>query len=130
MQLNSLKTSGLLLAIVLAGCVRSVPVIDLAKVAPEKLQQAFEVEVYTIDRPDRPSPKAVLGPIQAFSCQRLSDDPPASKGDALSQLRLVALEKGANAIVDVTFDVRGTDAFGANCWQSVQASGLAVIIAK
>ena len=64
--------------------------------------------------------------IKAYSCKLLLSDPPASKGDALKQLRLKALEMGANGIVDVTFDSRGTDAFGTNCWESVQVTGVAV----
>ena len=54
-------------------------------------------------------------------------DPPASKGDALLQLRLRASELGADTILDITFDTRGTDPFGTNCWESVQASGMAII---
>jgi hypothetical protein len=32
----------------------------------------------------------------------------------------------ADAIIDVNFDQRGTDAWGTNCWETVQASGMAV----
>ena len=34
---------------------------------------------------------------------------------------------GANGIIDITFDSRGTDTWGTNCWETVQASGTAVI---
>ena len=67
-----------------------------------------------------------LGDITAYSCKHMMRDPPASKADALTQLRLKALGMKANGIIDVTFDSRGTDTFGTNCWESVQASGVAV----
>jgi uncharacterized protein YbjQ (UPF0145 family) len=53
-------------------------------------------------------------------------DPPATQGDALQQLQLLALRAGANAVSNVTFDARGTDTWGTNCWQTVTASGFAV----
>ena len=43
-----------------------------------------------------------------------------------SFLRLKALDLGADGIIDITFDTRGTDTWGTNCWESVQASGIAV----
>jgi uncharacterized protein YbjQ (UPF0145 family) len=44
----------------------------------------------------------------------------------LTQLKLKALDLGADGIIDITFDTRGTDTWGTNCWESVQASGVAV----
>jgi uncharacterized protein YbjQ (UPF0145 family) len=55
-------------------------------------------------------------------------DPPATQGDAMQQLQLRALELKANAVVNVTFDTRGTDTFGTNCWQTVTASGFAATL--
>ena len=60
----------------------------------------------------------------------MSWDPPASKGDALKQLKIKAVNMGANGVIDITFDKRGTDTWGTNCWESVQASGTAVIFKK
>ena len=52
---------------------------------------------------------------------------PASKGNALTQLKVRAVELGANGVIDITFDYSGTDAWGTNCWESIQASGTAVM---
>ncbi len=71
-----------------------------------------------------------IGPVNATSCKNMMTDPPATRGDALRQLRLKALRMGANAVVNVYFDERGTDAWGTNCWESVTATGDAVVIAK
>ncbi|MDC0452133.1 YbjQ family protein [Candidatus Pelagibacter sp.] len=48
-------------------------------------------------------------------------------GDALKQLKIKAVRAGANGVIDITFDSRGTDTFRTNCWESVQASGTAVV---
>ena len=71
---------------------------------------------------------SVIGPIDAYSCKHLIWEKPASKGDALNQLKYKAHTKGANAIMDVEFDKRDTDTFGTNCWETVQASGVAIKI--
>jgi hypothetical protein len=71
-----------------------------------------------------------LGPLEAYSCKNLIFDPPASKGDALQQLRVKAAQMEADAIIDVNFDQQGTDTWGTNCWETVQASGMAVRLAN
>jgi uncharacterized protein YbjQ (UPF0145 family) len=68
----------------------------------------------------------VLARLTAYSCKHLTTDPPASRGDALEQLQIQAARAGANALINLTFDTRGTDVFGTNCWETVQASGTAV----
>lgn len=88
--------------------------------------EGLQVQIFTVDGKSHPKVKTYLGDIVAYSCKHLMWDAPASKGNALLQLRLKALDIKASAIIDVTFDSRGTDAFGTNCWESVQASGVAV----
>ena len=105
-----------------------VPVEDLANVSSEIVAESSRVAIYLVG--DNVSFQQMLGPVEAYSCKHLTSDPPASKGDALKRLRLNAYRLGANAIVDVTFDSKGTDAFGTNCWESVFASGNAVLIQR
>jgi uncharacterized protein YbjQ (UPF0145 family) len=109
------------------GCIKPfVPVTDISKVPKDKLQAAYRIKTYTAENNNYPEVAKYLGDITAYSCKNLLWDPPSSKGDALTQLKLKALELGADGIIDVTFDTRGTDAYGTNCWDSVQASGVAV----
>lgn len=113
--------------LLLCGCSPFVPTRNIADVPKEQLSEAYKVRTATLDNP---IPQSIISKyvenITAYSCQFYPSDPPASKGDALLQLKLKALEKGADAIIDLTFDTRGTDPFGTNCWESVQASGVAV----
>lgn len=116
-----------LFLLTLSGCATFLPVTDVSKVPKEILQEAYKIKTFTAGSDvNYPNIKEYLGDITAYSCKHFMTDPPASKGDALTQLRLKALELGANGIIDVTFDSRGTDVWGTNCWESVQASGVAV----
>jgi uncharacterized protein YbjQ (UPF0145 family) len=114
------------LAASLAACAQPtrVPVTDMASLSPGELTAAANVRVFTTEQ-QPPKLAQAVAPVTADCCKHLTTDPPASKGDALQQLQLKAAQMGANAVVNVTFDVRGTDAWGTNCWQTVQASGMA-----
>jgi hypothetical protein len=101
-------------------------VVDLKTIPLAEKEAALKIRVYTIESGAYPEVETLLGPVVAYSCKHWLTDPPASKGDALTRLRLEALKLGANGIIDVTFDTRGTDPWGTNCWETVQASGSAV----
>lgn len=94
---------------------------------PQEVAASLNVKVYE-GSSFTGTVKTYLQSISAFSCKNQAYDPPPTKGDALSQLRLKAARLGANAIVNVYFDTDGTDAWGTNCWKSVTASGDAVVI--
>lgn len=121
------RAVGVALLVSLGACGTVAPVIDVKKVPAETLQASYRVRTYTPETASSyPAVSEYLGPVTAFSCKRLVTDPPASKGNALEQLRIKALDLKADAVVDVTFDARGTDTWGTNCWESVQVSGIAV----
>jgi uncharacterized protein YbjQ (UPF0145 family) len=111
--------------LLISACAPMVEVTNVSQVDPQKLGQATQIKTYLVGQ-DAPRNFTVVAPITAYSCKHLMTDPPASSGDALLQLQLKALELNASAIVNVTFDTRGTDTFGTNCWETVQASGIAV----
>ena len=104
-----------------------VPVTEMASVAPSERTAAANVQVFTVGQTS-PKVEKVVSQLTAYSCKNKTWDPPASRGNALEQLQLKAAQAGANALINVTFDVRGTDTWGTNCWESIQASGTAVRI--
>lgn len=100
--------------------------IEVSKIAPDERQAALAIRVF--DQSMQPPPaREIRGEIQAVSCQNKGWDPPATKGDALSQLRVKALRLGATAVTSVTYSERGTS-YKPNCWQSVIVSGTAVVL--
>lgn len=120
------KTFLLLATLFVSACAPFVPVADLNTIPVAEKEAALKIRVYTIESGAYPEVETLLGSVVAYSCKHWLTDPPASKGDALTRLRLEALKLGANDIIDVTFDTRGTDTWGTNCWETVQASGSAV----
>ena len=119
----------IVLGLLLTSCAPRVKVIKLSDLNPEVLTEASKVQVFRLDNPTpKPEIEKYVGEIIAYSCKHLLTDPPASKGNALTQLKVQAVKMGANGIIDITFDSRGTDTWGTNCWETVQASGTAVIL--
>jgi uncharacterized protein YbjQ (UPF0145 family) len=101
--------------------------VDVSEVSSQEMTAAFKVQVFESDI-DVAQVASYVGSMQATSCKNKVWDPPATKGNALQQLRLKALRAGANALVNVNFDDQGTDTWGTNCWQSVTATGDAVVM--
>ena len=116
------------LGLFLTNCGPRVPVFNINDFSPEILTEASKVQIFILDNPTpKPDIEQYVGEVTAFSCKLLMTDPPASKGNALIQLKINAVNLGANGILDITFDTRGSDAWGTNCWETVQASGTAVV---
>lgn len=113
-------------AVFLLACVPPmVEVVDTNEIEQATLNRAAGITVYQAGQ-TVPRSLTVISPISAYSCKHVLWDEPASRGDALLQLQVKALELGATAITNLTFDARGTDTLGTNCWESVNASGIAM----
>jgi uncharacterized protein YbjQ (UPF0145 family) len=114
-------------ALGLAACGPRGDYIKMADQTPQEVTASMNVRVFE-GSAFTGNVSQYLKSVSAFSCKNQAYDPPPSKGDALSQLRIKAMRLGANAIVNVYFDTDGTDAWGTNCWKSVTATGDAVVI--
>ena len=113
-------------AVALSGCIGPfVDVIRMDRVPASERAAALQVRVFPLGT-TIPADAQVIGPVQANSCKNLLTDPPATQGDALQQLQVRVVRLGGNAVGNVTFDTRGTDTLGTNCWQTVTASGIAL----
>jgi uncharacterized protein YbjQ (UPF0145 family) len=126
-----LRPAAVLLMLSLSACgpKAHLAIVDMSQQAPDDVAKSMTVQIF---EGVNSSPKIVkpIGLVNATSCKHLTSDPPATRGDALRQLRFKASKLGANAVVNVYFDSRGTDPWGTNCWESVTATGDAVIIAE
>lgn len=110
----------------IAGCAPFVEQVDLTKIDPAERTASTNVRIFN-EGSSAPKIIKTVGDVEAYSCKHLLTDPPASRGNALQQLRLKAYRLGANSIIDVVFDTRGTDTYGTNCWETVHAAGVAVV---
>jgi S1-C subfamily serine protease len=98
-----------------SGCKAFVPVIDLKKVDAKTLSQAGKVKVFFLGQknPDFD----FIDSITTYSVQNKVWDPPATKGNATQQARVLCVRKGGNALVNATFDAKGTS-FSINSWET------------
>lgn len=118
---------GSLLALLMASCAPWVEVLDVKGVTSDERQAAMRVQILPIGAL-RPSNIKYLSAIDATSCKHLLTDPPSSISNATEQLKIKAARIGANAVIDFSCSRSGTDALGANCWNSVSCAGQAAII--
>ena len=108
------------------GCIGPlVPVIDLKGVNQQDLKGSQKIRTYIVGQMP-PDGFTVLEPLEAWSCKNKTGDRPATKGNALRQLNLLAYRLGATALMDVEFTGHNTDVWGTNCWNSVHASEIAI----
>ncbi len=122
----------IIIGLILSSCSGpKVEVLNFSTVEPEILAKASKLQIFKFDNV-QPTPEIVeyIGELEAYSCKALAWDPPASQGNALKQLKIKAVKMGANGLIDITFDARGTDAWGTNCWETILASGTAVVFKK
>ena len=98
--------------------------INVSKLPEDEQRAALAIKVFD-QSTGSPQYSEIVDEVQAISCQNKVWDPPATKADALRQLRVKALRLGANAIIGVTYTESGTS-YKPNCWESVTVSGTAV----
>lgn len=110
----------LAMALVLASCGTFLPM-------TEETAASNALPYYTAATASMAPPVArIIGPIEGHACRSLPTDPAPTEAAALRQMQARAMTMGASGLVDVTFSRAGTD-LGTNCWQSVTASGTAVV---
>jgi hypothetical protein len=111
---------------VLGGCVGSlVPVVKLDKDSAMRLRK--EIRVFDIAELQNKEYRR-LGQIEATSCMNKLWDSPASKEDAIDQLRYKASALGGNGITNLFCEkCEGTD-LAKNCWNSVTCYGVAIAL--
>jgi hypothetical protein len=109
----------------LAACSPFVPITDMSKVAQTDRAAAASVRIYRIGE-NIPPGGAYIGPVQGYSCRFLLNDPPASTSAAVEQVKYHTLIAGGNAVTDFSCTLNGADAYGTNCWGSVQCAGTAM----
>lgn len=119
--------SMILFALSACGANPQLQVIKLSEVSKEELNEARKVKIYQGDS-NNVKVRKYLDDLHATSCKNMTWDPPATKGNAMQQLRIKAHRLGANAVINVYFDKSGTDTLGTNCWSSVTATGTAVVM--
>jgi hypothetical protein len=110
----------------LGGCIGPlVPVTHVDDSTAVELDQT----VKTFAAIETPPNSAVLGPIIATSCKNKIWDKDATAEDATNQLRLMARQRGGNAVGNLTCENQEGTSLAKNCWASVTCTGTALKLA-
>lgn len=109
----------------LTGCTgQFVPTQTVDKVGLAVMQRAGEIEIVT---PEEAAGMETLGAIEGHSCknQVMVGEADSTKVGAIDQLRIVAAQKGADAITTPMCE-EGSVSLIKNCWNSWECHSLAV----
>jgi len=107
----------------LGGCIGPlVPVTHVDDTTAVELDQTVRI----FEARDTPSSAPVLGPITATSCKNKIWDKDATAEDATNQLRLMARQRGGNAVGNLTCENQEGTSLAKNCWASVTCTGTAI----
>jgi hypothetical protein len=69
-----------------------------------------------------------LGPIEATSCKSLMWDPIPTREDAVTQLRVRAINLGGNGLLNLMCDATQGTSVSKNCWSSITCSASAILV--
>ncbi len=114
------------IGVVLSACGSFVDIRDMSKLSQQDLQVITEVQVYE-QRDLKKGSYQSLGEFHGYSCKLTIGDKPATKSDAMRQLKNKVLEAGGEAIVTSSCYGEGTT-YSKNCWEAFTCSGTAVVL--
>lgn len=108
------------------GCVGPlVPVVKLDKESAMRLRN--EIPVFDISGLQKKEYRRI-GQIEATSCMNKLWDSPASREDAIDQLRYKASALGGNGITNLICEQQEGTNLAKNCWNSVTCYGVAIVL--
>lgn len=110
-------------ALLISGCVG--PLVPVTRVDDSTATELTET-IRTFEARDTPVNATVLGPITATSCKNKIWDKDATNEDATNQLRLLARQRGANAVGNLVCEQQQGTSLATNCWASVTCTGTAI----
>lgn len=117
----------ILLVSMVAACGAFVPVVDLQELSPEQRQKIRSVQVLD-DNLLSKRRYSILNVAEGNSCKNLVTDPPASRTNAIEQLKFYALEMGGNAISNIQCSGREGTSVDTNCWELISCTANVLIV--
>jgi len=123
---NTIRVLLTVFVFALGGCVGPlVPVVKLDQESAMRLRK--EIPVFDIAELQNKEYRRI-GQIEATSCMNKLWDSPASREDAIDQLRYKASALGGNGITNLTCEHQEGTNLAKNCWNSVTCYGVAIVL--
>ena len=111
-----------IVALVLVGCGRMIPIRTIDNVGIDVVRKASELPILSVDEASSYRP---IGKVTGHSCKHEGFDAPASKQGAIDQARIAAVQLNAVGVVSLECKKGGISLIK-NCWESWECSGTAV----
>ena len=123
---NTIRILMVVFVFVIGGCVGPlVPVVKLEKESAMRLRK--EIPIFDISELQKKEYRRI-GQIEATSCMNKLWDSPASREDAIDQLRYKASALGCNGITNLICEQREGTNVAKNCWNSITCYGVAIVL--
>lgn len=112
-------------ASVLAGCSPFVPWVNLKELPADQQQAVRRVRIW--GNPQLVNRQyEVLSIVEGHSCQVLQIDGPATRLDAIEQLKAHAWQAGADGLADIRCGAKEGLSPAANCWELISCTAEAI----
>jgi uncharacterized protein YbjQ (UPF0145 family) len=110
---------------IFTACSPFIPVVKVGELPAEKQSALMTIKTY--EPPELVGVSyEVVGELTGNSCKNLLWDRPASREDAVNQMRYLALERGANGITEIKCEPPRGTSLETNCWESITCTSKAV----
>lgn len=107
--------------LLITGCGSFVPTVDVSKLTEEKRLQIRQIEIFNQVQIQNRKFKVVTI-VEGNSCQNKLYDPPATRANAIEQLKFHALESGGDGITNIQCSGREGTSLRTNCWELISCT--------
>lgn len=103
--------------------------VKLDKLSAEERQKIFAVPIFNSSQLVNMK-FAVITVVEGNSCQNKLYDPPATRTDAINQIKYRAYEAGADGVTNIQCAGREGTSTRTNCWELISCTAEAVKLTK
>ncbi|MEN9341082.1 MAG: RcsF lipoprotein [Pseudomonadota bacterium] len=118
---EKLKFIGALGTVFLSGCGSFVPTVSISNLSEDQRHKIRQVEIFNSTQIQNKEFK-VLTIVEGNSCQNKLYDPPATRANAIEQLKFHSLEHGGDGITNIQCSGREGTSLRTNCWELISCT--------
>jgi hypothetical protein len=111
----------LISALFLTACGSFVPTVSISNLSEDQRHKIRQVEIFNSTQIQNKEFK-VLTIVEGNSCQNKLYDPPATRANAIEQLKFHSLEHGGDGITNIQCSGREGTSLRTNCWELISCT--------
>lgn len=111
----------LVIAFFLSACGSFVPTVNVSSLTEEQRHKIRQVEIFNSTQILNKNFR-VLTIVEGNSCQNKLYDPPATRANAIEQLKFHSLEHGGDGITNIQCSGREGTSLRTNCWELISCT--------